>query len=131
MQTHANQQAYTEWLLKVGNGTLHLDPAHKEYIQVPPNSVFSGDISSFVNKVFDNKIGTDGAHEISILCPKNDTCNGINQKIIKKMVGDMHTYESIDTIVVEDDADELAFPLEYLNSITPSGLPPHCLEIKM
>jgi hypothetical protein len=34
-------------------------------------------------------------------------------------------FKSVDTIVSEDTADQLAFPEEFLNSLTPTGMPPH------
>ena len=39
-------------------------------------------------------------------------------------------YESVDTIVSEDETDQNAFPEELLNILTPSGMPPHKLRLK-
>lgn len=38
-------------------------------------------------------------------------------------------YKSIDTVT--NDADIINFPIEFLNSLEPSGIPPHILNLKV
>ena len=45
------------------------------------------------------------------------------------MPGEIHTYDSIDSVVNEDETDHI--PQEFLRSLTPSGLPPSRLNLKV
>ena len=59
--------------------------------------------------------------------PKNDTTDFINEYVINQIPGEGKTLLSAD--LVPDDQAAL-YPTEFLNSITPSGLPPHRLYLK-
>ncbi|KAJ8888779.1 hypothetical protein PR048_008271 [Dryococelus australis] len=60
---------------------------------------------------------------------KNDTVNEINNLIIQRVPGQVKTYKSIDTVTNVDDV--VHFPQDFLNSLNPSGLPPHELSLKV
>ena len=101
--------------------------------------MFNGTAEEFVRSIFGNKITPANLNNYAnrvILCPKNDNCNTLNTFIIKNLIdGDEHCYYSIDCIdeqkTEELDMEELAnYSLEYLNSLMPSGLPPHELLLK-
>ncbi|GBP91731.1 hypothetical protein EVAR_92008_1 [Eumeta japonica] len=64
----------------------------------------------------------------AIVSPKNDTVNEINNLIVQKVPGQTKTYKSIDTVTNIEDA--VHYPQELLNSLNPSGLPPHELTLK-
>ena len=67
-----------------------------------------------------------------ILCPRNDHVNNLNELIQQKIIhGESHVFISDDSIVSDDETEIANFPLEYLNSITPSGMPQHRLELKI
>ncbi|KAJ8875134.1 hypothetical protein PR048_023027 [Dryococelus australis] len=65
----------------------------------------------------------------SIVSPRNDTDNEINNLIIQRVPGQVKTYKSIDTVTNVDDV--VHFPQDFLNSLNPSGLPPHELSLKV
>ncbi|GBO29314.1 hypothetical protein AVEN_21641-1 [Araneus ventricosus] len=46
------------------------------------------------------------------------------------MPGNEVIYESIDNIVSNDPQDQLAYTEEFLNILTPTGMPPHKLRLK-
>ena len=83
-----------------------------------------------------------------ILTPLNDDAQLMNEKILDRFVGAKKTFKSIDTVndpppsgerrdqrdVVEDlNRNALLqqmYPMEFLNSVTLTGLPPHKLNLK-
>ncbi|KAJ8876613.1 hypothetical protein PR048_021058 [Dryococelus australis] len=65
----------------------------------------------------------------AIVSPRNDSVNEINNLIIQRVPGQVKTYKSIDTVTNVDDV--VHFPQDFLNSLNPSGLPPHELSLKV
>jgi hypothetical protein len=63
-----------------------------------------------------------------ILCMRNDYVDAINTRMIDKFPGKSKVFCSFDP--VEDDSQN-NYPQDFLNSITPNGLPPHELKIKI
>lgn len=63
------------------------------------------------------------------MAPKNVHVNAINHQIQEKLPGDVTTYKSVDTVMNQDEA--VNYPVEFLNSLEPSGMPPHCLNLKV
>ncbi|XP_057310664.1 ATP-dependent DNA helicase PIF1-like [Hydractinia symbiolongicarpus] len=84
---------------------------------------------SHVDAVFDGNLA-DFASRI-ILTPTNDGALDIYNKIVNKIPGQIVLYNSADS-VVSDGPEEIAlYPVEFINSITPSGMPPHNLQLKI
>ncbi|XP_058064651.1 uncharacterized protein LOC131214286, partial [Anopheles bellator] len=67
--------------------------------------------------------------ERAILAPKNDDINKINNRIQLHLPTKLTRYKSIDTVT--DDDQSVNYPIEFLNSLEPSGLPPHILNLKV
>ena len=52
----------------------------------------------------------------------------MNNEILSRLNGDSKEYSSIDTIVDDENGClQNSIPIEFVNSITPNGLPPHKL----
>jgi len=67
----------------------------------------------------------------AILCPKNCQTFELNESIINKFTGEPRTYFSADSISIDDtNCDASMYTVEFLNSLTPSGMPPHKLTLK-
>jgi ATP-dependent DNA helicase PIF1 len=64
----------------------------------------------------------------AILSPRNDWVDMINMKMISRFQGDEMVYHSFDSAV--DDPHNY-YPSEFLNTLTPNGLPPHVLKLKI
>ena len=64
----------------------------------------------------------------AILSTRNDWVDMINMKMIDMFQGGETVYHSFDSAV--DDPHNY-YPSEFLNSLTPNGLPPHVLKLKL
>ena len=67
----------------------------------------------------------------AILCPRNEDATTINEEVLNLLAGEAVTYLSIDTIDCEDGSETANYPVEFLNSLIPSGMPPHKLKLKV
>ena len=71
-----------------------------------------------------------------ILAPRNSDVDDLSNKLLSLMSGEEQVFHSADSIVQEAGAnDETAdpvntFPVEFLRSLTASGLPPGELHLK-
>lgn len=124
---------FAEQLLTLGNGNMQPD-SQTGLIQFP--SEFCNIVSSIddlKSKVFDDIAHNYNNHqwlrERAILAPRNDSVYKLNHQIQNMLPGESKVYKSIN--VVTDPAQSVHYPTEFLNSLDPSGLPPHELELKI
>ena len=64
----------------------------------------------------------------AILSTRNERVDMINMKMISSFQGDEMVYHSFDSTI--DDPHNY-YPSEFLNTLTPNGLPPHMLKLKI
>uniref|UniRef100_A0A0A9BFG3 DNA helicase Pif1-like 2B domain-containing protein n=1 Tax=Arundo donax TaxID=35708 RepID=A0A0A9BFG3_ARUDO len=64
----------------------------------------------------------------AILSTKNEHVDELNAKMINRFPSKEKIYYSFDSI---DDDSRNNYPLDFLNSITPNGLPLHVLKVKI
>ena len=64
----------------------------------------------------------------AILAPRNDSIDKINIQLLQLLPGIAGSFLSIDTLLEKDEA--IRYPTEFLNSLQPSGMPPHNLILK-
>ncbi|UYV69632.1 hypothetical protein LAZ67_7000051 [Cordylochernes scorpioides] len=126
---------FAEYLLKVGEGELLNDyNLPQNIIEVPRAMISSGDLNS---EIFGEKLNFNSLKDNpdrAILCPTNEDTFQINNALLDKLGGTFHHYVSIDFIDIQSDnleQDQLNYPVEFLNSITLSGMPQHKLNIKV
>jgi len=67
----------------------------------------------------------------AILSPLNDEALDINERVLQLMDGDSCEYRSLDEVCNQEAHDAQNFPLEFLHTLTPSGMPPHRLHLKV
>ncbi len=65
-----------------------------------------------------------------ILTFRNDVVAEFNESLLTKLPGDVHTYDSVDSVDINEDRTD-HIPQEFLRSQTPSGLPPSRLNLKV
>ena len=67
--------------------------------------------------------------ERAILAPLNDTAHSLNERMLNKLPGRCRSFTAIDTVVVP--AEAIDCPVAFINSLSPAGLPPHRINIKV
>ena len=67
------------------------------------------------------------------LAPKNEQVDLANSIALNQFHGEAQTFHSADSIAQEQgvDNDQMMYPAEYLNSLSPNGLPLHQLSLKI
>ncbi|CAF3348294.1 unnamed protein product [Rotaria sp. Silwood2] len=124
---------FAQQLLSLGDGKIVADPT-TGLITIPNNFCNIVDsIETLKTSVFPDIRRCFNDHkwlcERAILAPKNDSVNAINLQIQQQLPGVVISYKSIDTVVDIDQA--VQYPTEFLNSLEPSGMPPHSLVLKV
>ena len=127
---------YGEFLLRIGDGT---EPVYEqlgeEVIKLPANIVSPAvDVDQMIEEILPNleKTFADKKFlcERAILTPLNKNVDIINKMILKLCPGD-EPVECLSADSVGPDDSECDYPIEYLNSLCPTGLPPHKLLLKI
>ncbi|XP_073138532.1 uncharacterized protein [Henckelia pumila] len=130
----AQDTEFSEFLLRIGNGLQHT--INGDFIKLPDSMVIQWEneesIDKLIDFVFSNMINhvNDANYMVgrAIITPKNCDVDKINEMLISKFSGEERVYTSWDSI--EDDNNNL-FQEEFLNSLSPSGLPPYRISLKV
>jgi len=121
-------------LYNIGYGTADRVVPGTDLIELPRNMLSEAkELGDFIAEVYpnllDNYSDVDYLCERVILAPKNKIVDIINDDMLEmiatKTTG--NTYYSADYI--DGDPDTVRYPVEMLNGLTPSGLPPHELKL--
>lgn len=129
MRAGADQHEFAEWLLRLGDGNLEC-PGNMipDSIQIPPqcNIVLANIVSSVFPNVTDPKMLSNTV----ILTSTNDNSLAVNNEVLKKLPGQCKVFLSSDQAVCDNEEESNNYQVEFLNSLTPSGMPPHKLMLK-
>jgi hypothetical protein len=126
---------FSSYLLRIGNGTE--ETIGGDYVRLPDDIVIpytstEEPVNKLIEDVFpslhENAASGSYMSSRAILSTKNEHVDNLNTKMIERFPGKEKVYYSFDS--VEDDAHN-NYPIDYLNSITPNGLPPHLLKLKV
>ena len=135
MRTGEGEREFSEFLMKLGNGELPLHPElGADMIEILSDMICEGNLIDEIFGEVINEENIDVMAKRAILCPRNDDTLKINDEILKRMPGEARVYASADTVstIVDTSQEELAnYSTEFINSITPSGMPPHLLTLKV
>jgi hypothetical protein len=90
-------------------------------------------LSSLIADVFPDSVLDDTrlAAGRAILTPHNDDALAVHEEILRRLPGELHTMRSADRVVSDDAGEVNNYPVEFLNSQTLPGLPPHALNLKV
>ena len=126
--------AFADTLLAIGDGR---EPYATNF-EVPPEwRVPTSDPMTLIDAIYPSIRSLDPQPEHfsnrAILAAKNIDVDAINEAAFSIFPGDSRTYTSNDRVMDADDpeAASLRYPIEFLNSITAPGIPPHSLELKI
>ncbi|XP_009782853.2 uncharacterized protein [Nicotiana sylvestris] len=101
-----------------------------EQLVIKPNGNISGE-DRLITKIFPslNENGSCAKYmtERAILASRNEYVDQLNEMLIDKFPGESKIFHSFDS--AEDDTNNY-YQEEYLNTLTPNGLPPHRLILK-
>lgn len=89
---------------------------------------------SIIRDVFGDRLAIENVSQFSkkaILCPKNSDVDVMNENVLQILEGDRTQYLSSDSIDDATEDDGQNYPIEFLNELTPSGMPPHKLNLKI
>ncbi|VDO77141.1 unnamed protein product [Heligmosomoides polygyrus] len=130
MRARDTGEDWQEFLLKVGNGEAN-DADNRVML---PYRICEGDI---VTSVFGECIEPGSVYilaEKAILAPKNSHVQTINTDTLRRLQvtnpRDGRVFKSVDEAILGDNVDQIHMLTEYLNCLTPSGMPPHELHLK-
>ena len=144
MRIIPGQEQYARWILNMGNGLLpHPSPAHPKAIELLPEVILKNSKINPITKEqlpgteddlikFGNGETIEPNQNRAILCPLNADSLQINEKILDRVAGEKITL-SINSMEANEDDDELIQELstEFVYSMTPPGLPPRLLNLKV
>ncbi|GKE14700.1 DNA helicase [Tanacetum coccineum] len=137
--------SFASWLLDIGDGKTGepdpQDPKNTSWVDIPINYSIPDNengLQNLINFIYDQStLQTPSAvtlQQKAIVCPKNETADTINSKVLEMVQGETKIYLSHDeaTPIDNDGAEtEMLYPVEHLNTLKLSGFPPHRLELKV
>jgi hypothetical protein len=133
---------YAAFVLSVGNGlcptfdqylTTTSSGRDPEMIRIPDDIVFPynseiperENLHRLIGCIFPSLKEKATHNNVCILTPKNSVVDRINDIAIGEMIGEQQVFLSADS------SDNKLYSTEFLNKLTPSGVPPHRLVLKV
>lgn len=139
-----SERAFAQWILDIGNGDIEglslNNECDNDWIKIPQDLLIGPDhdIHDLIDVIYQDfdKRGSDPNYLKSraILASRNDEVDDINDQILEAQPGVAKVYYSADTkVAISDEGalDDCLYTTEFLNSLQCSGLPSHCLKLKI
>ena len=151
LQSHLDEtekqkaETFASWLLNIGDGNIGEcdpeDPENEKWVTIPHDYLIEDDdhgLTTLIDFIYDRATLESPNAEIlqqkAIVCPKNETADEINARVLSSMKGETTTYISSDEAIPKAGsgaANEFLYPPEFLNTLKFPGLPPNKLELKI
>lgn len=135
------QKQFVDYLLKIGEGKeLVYSNIGEDMIKLQDDIILNDqNINSLIFTTFNNIIDKYNNNDNyinyikdrAILTIKNEDVDDINEQIINLFPGIAHEFLSADSVEDKDFVHQNLYPIEFLNTLTPSGTPPHKLILKV
>ena len=127
---------FVQWLLALGEGKLQKITYNDctDNITIPKQFLIPGDdLTALIATIYPDVQRSNGDAKYfvnrAILAPTNKVVDEINDTVLDMLPGEKKTYHGTDTVAEDDNA--LLYPVEFLNTLTLSGLPNHELHLKV
>ncbi|WVZ94394.1 hypothetical protein U9M48_040292 [Paspalum notatum var. saurae] len=124
-----------EYLLRIGGGIEETNSSGEIYLPdkvCVPYTGSDNDLDRLIEYIFprldENMSNPSYITSRAILSTRNDWVDMINMRMISHFKGEQMEYHSFDS--ASDDPHNYC-PSEFLNTLTPNGLPPHILKLKI
>jgi hypothetical protein len=124
---------FAKWLLDVGQGVGVQDGA---LLSLPGHMSCGITVEDLLRAIYPRITHHQDDQyflERTILCPRNDDVDFINKIALAQFPGDVSVFHSADSLVEEEGVDNghgMLYPVEYLNTLQPAGLPLYRLTLK-
>ncbi|KAG2192871.1 hypothetical protein INT47_006043 [Mucor saturninus] len=130
-----NGTPFQDYLLEVGEGRCQV---YDQYVSIRASIVtYAESIEDVVNDVFGDSLSTGDGYKNrefivskAILAAHNSTVDEISELATERIPGISMVYLSDDSIEETQNSSATNFPVESLNAVKPSGMPPHKLVLK-
>ncbi|GFV81651.1 ATP-dependent DNA helicase [Trichonephila clavipes] len=132
LQHDLRAEIFSKLLIDIGHGKIK---EMEGRINIPESlGNIVGYLIPLTERIYPNihQIGIDCSSwlkERAILTPTNDLANNINNFLLNKLTSKHAKYESVDSVMEAEDA--VHYPVEFLNTLNPPGIPPHVLNLKI
>ncbi|KAG7578528.1 Nucleic acid-binding OB-fold [Arabidopsis thaliana x Arabidopsis arenosa] len=135
-----NIEEFSKWILDVGDGKIAQPNDGIAQIDIPEEFLITQDhdpVDSIIQAVYGNNFMDENDPNFfqgrAILCPTNEDVNSINEHMLNMVNGEERINLSSDSIDPADTSstNNEAYSPDFLNSIRVSGLPNHCLRLKI
>ena len=140
MRLDPGNEEFSEFLLNVGDGKIPFlksktqDYNHKDAIILDDRLVLNSiNESNLIKFVFGSDKNIDVADNLSkaILTPFNEEALMISEAVLELVKGLLRSYFSEDNVTFDDTEDASMFDILDAHQETPSGFPPHKLNLKV
>jgi len=128
---------YSKLLMNIGNGTEKKTTINQfnDFITLPDSIWMPLNPNNLFNEIYEefqiNFSNPEYLNSRAILCPLNSQTDQINELATSLLPEAPTTYLSYDSIIDENNGNNLIFNIEYLNTLQISGLPSHKLDLKV
>uniref|UniRef100_A0A6P7G5R2 ATP-dependent DNA helicase n=1 Tax=Diabrotica virgifera virgifera TaxID=50390 RepID=A0A6P7G5R2_DIAVI len=137
MRADPAELEFANWLENVGRHSPEIRVTHprsmrNDLVQIPNECVVEDVVGAIYGDI-DFKFPTfpQLLADRSIICLRNDVCTEINNKMLRRLPGDIVTVYSVDNVDSDNPEDAENFSMEFLNRIKYGGLPDHELMLKV
>ncbi|XP_025813102.1 uncharacterized protein LOC112890427 [Panicum hallii] len=124
---------FADYLLTIGNKMK--EAFDGDYVRLPNDILIQNlpeddSIDILIDLVFSDHVANCTSatymHKRAIISTRNEHVDAVNALMIDRFPGKQKVFYSFDSV---DDDSRNNYPLDFLNSITPNGLPPHELKV--